>query len=215
MLQNEKDKISRPIVIPSALTSKKKILTKPKESEDTKMTKVVPSLSEQAEQTINEMEIEKNEEINTEIINEEPKRGRGRPRKNPQNIEKENVVKRGRGRPKKITSESKKEDEEEDVFDFISPDSNSNDKEIQPEKKQEKNDEEFDLFSLDDTNNTMQQEENETDDLDLFNIEENDENLNDEAEQKNETDDSDLFSISENDSEIENKKNNFRIKKRR
>ena len=188
MLQNEKDKISRPIVIPSALTSKKKILTKPKESEDTKMTKVVPSLSEQAEQTINEMEIEKNEEINTEIINEEPKRGRGR--------------------PKKITSESKKEDEEEDVFDFISPDSNSNDKEIQPEKKQEKNDEEFDLFSLDDTNNTMQQEENETDDLDLLNIEENDENLNDEAEQKNETDDSDLFSISENDSEIENKKNN-------
>ena len=282
MLQNEKDNISKPIVIPSSLNNNKRIIIKPKDTENTKMTKVVPTLAEQAEQTLEnsaddiENVVEDVEDVKDYMIDEvanndiveditdsvkenidevddtigdiqdnvndtiddiqdnvndtfddiqdnvdevidenigdtvldtidetisdganvdigenteeivAPKRGRGRPRKNPPTEESVEKVKRGRGRPKKIVPEEEK-----------------------VEEKEEENNDEIDLFSLDDDNNeliTNELQDNNTvqnddeDDFDLFSLDDTEdvaEIKDEETENKEDEDAFDVFSLDE------------------
>ena len=170
MLKNEKDKISKPIVIPSALRKGNKIK------------------NEEIEEKIEEEPIIEQENY------EEEKPRRGRPRKNPISTIEEEKPKRGRGRPKKIA------DDEEDEIDLFGLDSQDNDIEERHEEEPEELDlfnldeemnqqegneensddseEELDLFNLDEENEAAEQveEEIETDnnemDFDLSDLEE-------------------------------------------
>ena len=166
MLNNEKNRITKPIVIPSALNNKKvKLQRKTTEEPEVKPLEV--------EETVFEPEVE-----------ETPKKGRGRPRKNPVPSEvQEEKPKRGRGRPKKEVVAENKEEEEVDLFNIGFEDTTEN------ESKAE--DMDFDLFNMDEeesAENTTHQEPEE--DIDLFGMEETDTT-------EDEDEDIDLFSIDE------------------
>ncbi len=134
---------------------------------------------------INETVQEKTPEIleEPEII-ETPKRGRGRPRKNPVPTVEENKPKRGRGRPRKnpqeesIVEETNKEniDKDIDLFDIDTE---------EPKK------EEIDLFNIEDSENTKNNEE-----VDLF-------SMNEETTNEQDDEEIDLFSIDSSDADEE------------
>lgn len=171
MLKNDKETITKPIVIPSELNNKKTVKIKQKE--------------------IRQEEVEP-EEIETNIAEEHietPKRGRGRPRKNPIQEVQEDKPKRGRGRPKKEIPAEKKDDFDIDLFglnDINDTDSMDPLKKEKEEVSENIEEMDFDLFNMD----QEEAESKETlDDLDLFNMEE------DSLEDEDEIEDVDLFSM--------------------
>ena len=172
MLSGEKDRITKPIVIPSALNNKKTVKLQRKNIEETE---VQP---QEIEEVVFEPEVE-----------EASKKGRGRPRKNPVPSEvQEEKPKRGRGRPRKeVVEEKKEEDEEIDLFNIGFEDSSKNENESKVE------DMDFDLFNMDEeesTENTTYQEPEE--DIDLFGMEDVD---------TTENEDVDLFGIDDSQDE--------------
>ena len=171
MLSGEKDRITKPIVIPSALNNKKTVKLQRKTVEEPEVQEI------DVEEAVFEPEAE-----------EAPKKGRGRPRKNPLPSEVgEDKPKRGRGRPKKEVVEENKDEEEIDLFNMDLEDTTRN------ESKTE--DMDFDLFNMDEeetTEKTIEQEPEE--DIDLFGMEEIDTT-------ENEDEDVDLFSIDDSQDE--------------
>lgn len=175
MLKNEKEKITKPIVIPSALNNKKTVKIEQE--------KVGPDPIQKQEDGNNLLD-----ELNTEIQENDKKR-RGRPRKNPIPEEAENKPKRGRGRPKKTdVYEEEKEDtsEEEDLDLFNIGQEEENYKEevvdTEPdldlfsmsEENEEESDSDIDLFNMDLPNDSKPENEiiEDEEEVDLFNMDE-------------------------------------------
>lgn len=189
MLRNEKDNITKPIVIPSALRSSKKIVEQ----------KPVVEQKEEIKENLFEIEEQSDE-----------KRGRGRPRKNPMPIEEEDKPKRGRGRPRKNSQE---EEEDLDLFGLDEIDNNQEDTaetslddinlfdlDEQPNETNNAQEEDLDLFSLDDIeqekeedNESILDDQNQEQEIDLFNIE----------DEKEEAPEVDMFNIEEEDTKLE------------
>jgi len=172
-------KINKPEI---NITSVENIISKDIKPETTENIEKVEELNEISEnEMIDKKEdtiIKTNEDKEIEMEVVEPKRGRGRPRKNPIPTVEEDKPKRGRGRPRKnpipVIEENNIIDEKNQAteVDLFSIDNSDN-----------KPATEVDLFSLD---NSAKNEEAE---IDLFNIEENDD------KEKNE--EIDLFSMDE------------------
>ncbi|MGN1310271.1 MAG: hypothetical protein ACI4VP_00920 [Clostridia bacterium] len=170
MLNNQKDKITRPIVIPSTLNNKRTV----------KIENERPVIEQVKEEKVLGQ---------PELANyKEPiKKGRGRPRKNPVQEETiEEQPKRGRGRPKK-----KPEESEVDLFNI------SQEENLVADEKEDV--EEIDLFNMEPESSASENKEDNTasfndeeePDIDLFNMNE------DEDSQAKKDDDVDLFSISQ------------------
>lgn len=182
MLNNEKDSISKPIVIPSALNNKKATAFEldKKENQNEKL--------DSLEQTDGQ----------EEDIQENVKRKRGRPRKNTApEIPSENAEKKGRGRPKKIIEEPVEEleqetDEEEPDFALFNME--SDDFVGEEEKNKNQNEDEIDLFNMVDDTSSSNKNSNEIEDVEFY-------NTNNEAEEQenieNSEEEIDLFGISE------------------
>ena len=176
MLNDEKDKIEKPILIPSALKKKENVKIEKQEIPEPVQEPVLFENIEDEEQS---------EEQNQE--QDMVKRGRGRPRKNSTPEEMiENKPKRGRGRPRKIVEEEETNNEGINLFDLDESDDN--------EEKDEF--EEIDLFNLSDEKqnkieNEKEEENDDVDDIDLFNIG----SETDEPGNKQEEADVDLFNM--------------------
>ncbi len=139
--------------------------------------------------------------MNTDIQEEKPKRGRGRPKKIAPEAEKqEEKPKRGRGRPRKNPPVEEKE-QEEDLIDLFNLEDKEN---SNPEKinnaEQEEDVNLFDLGEEDDTEENDGQEEG----IDLFNL--------DNDEQEDADDDLDLFDLDDKETETSNSYNSFENK---
>ncbi len=153
MLNDEKDRITKPIVIPSTLNNKRVVKIEKKGAFEPKVAEIKsdPEIVEEE----NDIQVE-------------PKRGRGRPRKNP--LPDQDAVqekpKRGRGRPRK---EASIKNDSEDDFDIDLFNINTEEPHIEKENKPISEPEEldFDIFNMEDEvnkNNKPVQEE----DVDLF-----------------------------------------------
>ncbi|MBO5413054.1 MAG: hypothetical protein J6A29_01890 [Clostridia bacterium] len=188
MLQNDKKKITKPIVIPSELNNQKtvKIQQKIVNEDDTEL----DSFEEEVQET--------------------PKKGRGRPRKNPiQEIE-EDKPKRGRGRPKKEVVQEDKEDEFD--IDLFNIDSDEDEKDTTDNLAE---DMDFDLFNMNQEDNVQEDEEN-SDDVDLFDMEESDSddedvdlfNMNDDNEEED-SDGEDKYIIEDEEPSIPMEENHY------
>lgn len=160
MLKNEKEKITRPIVIPSELNNEKTV-------------KINQKVIDTEKKMIDLFDEEESEEQEEQEIQETPKKGRGRPRKNPVKTEQDDKPKRGRGRPKKqVEEENDDEDFDIDLFNI-----DTNEEEKNNDKEDVAEDMDFDLFDLDKEETSknpepQEEEEEEQEDIDLFNIQE-------------------------------------------
>lgn len=165
--ESEKGKISKPIVIPHSVNkSEVKRLIKEKSQKENTIEETTEELLE--EEIVAEPNLD-----SIKIAEEQPKRGRGRPRKTPI-VEQTEQPKRGRGRPKKnVIEQEKVKTEENELIDLYNLDEeyDKNEGTIDlfslGENEQQKNEETIDLFNLDDDASTVEEEEP----LDLFNIE--------------------------------------------
>ena len=194
MLKNDKKKITKPIVIPSELNNQKTVKIQQKV---VKQEEVKPDLFE--------------EELDLfEEAPEAPKKGRGRPRKNPVQEVAEDKPKRGRGRPKKEVVQENREDEFDiDLFnidsfdmDSLDMDSNKPEENIIEENTEDTEEMDFDLFNMGQEENEdpeieQEEEEDDSEELDLFNMDEQEDDFEDEEEDEDE--DVDLFNIDERD----------------
>lgn len=134
--QTNKPKMTKPVIVPSAVDTKN--VTKLSRKQALENTKTEPNKASEKSQTKGKNKVElENEDINLQDLLdaqldeakpiaknkvetkeeenkvEAPKRGRGRPKKIVDNIEEENKVvtpKRGRGRPKKVVEEKVEEE---------------------------------------------------------------------------------------------------------
>ena len=138
--ESEKAKISKPIVIPHSVnkTEVKRLI-----KENPQKVNEIEEIEEPLEETIIEPTTEQGADTNN-IIEEPPKRGRGRPRKTPPVEVDPNKPKRGRGRPPKnpvIQEEPKQkevqqnDDEDDEPIDLFNLDENEDEQEY--ENKQE------------------------------------------------------------------------------
>ncbi len=183
----KKPKIDQGIMLDGSLLNNSRPIIKPIEAEEKPQIKIENTIDVKDE-TLNEIEIP--EEPQPEKIEieenieapEEPKRGRGRPRKNPiPTEEQEQKPKRGRGRPRKNPVPEENEEktsnktQDVDLFDMTAEDD-------EPQ-------EEVDLFNLD--NDEEKKENNETE-VDLFNLDSND------SSNKEDVEHDDLFDMSTN-----------------
>lgn len=176
MLKNEssKNKISRPIVIPSEVNK----------NQVRKLIKPVVKPQE-------EVKVDVVEEIK-DLNNEPVKRGRGRPKKIvPEGEQKEEKPKRGRGRPRKnpLPEEIKVDEKDDELVDLFNID------DIQENKPVTNIENNIDLFDLDMEDETDLEDSNEDEEIDLFNLD-----IDDAKEETDETDleDSiDLFGLEE------------------
>lgn len=173
MLDNEstKTKITKPIIIPSGVNTtqvkrlikqeKPRVIPEPAKIDKTKIENEFDF--EEIEKTLESSETK-------ETLVNPPKRGRGRPRKNPlPDVEQElNKPKRGRGRPRKTpvveeNTDEQQDDELIDLFDLEDEIINT------PDVKNTSNvEDELDLFSL--AEEEAKEEDNEEELIDLFNI---------------------------------------------
>lgn len=182
--ESEKAKISKPIVIPHSVnkTEVKRLI-----KENPQKVNEIEEIEEPLEETIIEPTTEQGADTNN-IIEEPPKRGRGRPRKTPPVEVDPNKPKRGRGRPPKnpvIQEEPKQkevqqnDDEDDELIDLFNLDDEpkqvNNQQEEEPidlfglgDDDEEENDEPIDLFNLDENED---EQEDEDDSIDLFNLE--------------------------------------------
>ena len=190
MLENEseKKKIKGSIVIPSGLnkTGVKKLIKEEKPKEEKNI----------IEEFFEEEEIEDTEEPIVEAPVIEKKRGRGRPKKAvpAQEEVKAQMPKRGRGRPKKVAP--------------------AQEEEIKPVEEIEEDDEDIDLFNLDDevannVQNSNSKMEDADEDIDLFNLDDEtiDEEENTNSKTEDEEEDIDLFGL--DDEEEDNTENEY------
>ena len=193
-----KSNITKPILIPSGVnkTQVKRLIKQEKPKPI-----VIPEIEDDEDNDLDYSEIIP--EITTE--EEKPKRGRGRPRKNPPVEEKqEEKPKRGRGRPRKIPPIEEKEPEEEPIDLFNLEDDETDNLEINNEQEQD----DINLFDLDDedlveeTNN-----EEESEDIDLFSLNNDDNDYNDDNE-----DDIDLFNLDTEENKSNQKYESFENK---
>lgn len=183
----KKPKIDQGIMLDGSLLNNSRPIIKPIEAEEKPQIKIENTIDVKDE-ALKEIEIP--EEPQPEKIEieenieapEEPKRGRGRPRKNPiPTEEQEQKPKRGRGRPRKNPVPEENEEktsnktQDVDLFDMTAEDD-------EPQ-------EEVDLFNLD--NDEEKKENNETE-VDLFNLDSNDSSNKDDVEHD------DLFDMSTN-----------------
>ncbi|MBE5819944.1 MAG: hypothetical protein E7310_03935 [Clostridiales bacterium] len=218
MLEKEstKQNIKKPIVIPSKmdLNSTKKIMKQEQNKNQSQEDDFIDLTTEfdmfDDEESTNDNAVIENKQITEEKVDniiekenkieeeitEQPKRGRGRPRKNP--IEENNVEdkpKRGRGRPRKNPIEENKEtelDEEDlDLFDIEEKAINNKEDDLDLfDELDEIEEESLDLFEEDDEIESEDQDD--SDELDLFGDDDNDDELdlfgNDEEENYDELD---------------------------
>lgn len=178
MLNEEKKKITKPIVIPSALNNKKTVKLAKKEEEP----------------KVQDIPIVEETTIEEESVETMPKKGRGRPRKNPvSTVEPEQEKpKRGRGRPKKeVIKENDDEDFDIDLFNLDSNEENVNQ---EPEPQVEEDEMDFDLFNLseeeetpENDNEELVQEQEEEEEIDLFSMDMKDEDIVEEQENSEES----------------------------
>lgn len=173
-----KSKISKPIVIPSSVNSMqvKKLI---------KQETGIPKAVEKQLEELNELEkIPEDilDEIDLDAVIEEPKRGRGRPKKVDVDIEpaKQEEPKRGRGRPKKIVPENE-EQEEQPKRGRGRPKKVTT--EGQKDIDHEEDEELIDLFNIEDKleNEETVEGQAEQDEINLFDLDTDDEN-NEESE---------------------------------
>ncbi len=171
MLKDEtnKNRITRPIVIPSAINQngvRKLIRQKPQEENNNLSNE--DSIVKDNETSINDqIDLSELDEI---INNEQPKRGRGRPRKVvPEGEQKEDKPKRGRGRPRKVIPEEEHEEEnKEDLVDLFNMDEvQQPEVETTTESETTSENDTIDLFDLD-IDDTEKQTNDEP--IDLFNM---------------------------------------------
>ena len=178
MLSNEKDKITKPIVIPSTLKTKQTVKFGKKEANEVnnKEEKIEPQVIE---------------EVNNQNKQVKEKRGRGRPRKNEVvDIQKEeqDKPKRGRGRPKKeVLEEEKDETFDIDLFN-LNIDEKTTEENKNENQQEEQEDFNFDIFNIDEEQGEDNQETQE--EVDLFNID-----VQEKKEQELAEEDIDLFNI--------------------
>lgn len=205
MLNNEKDKIKEPIVIPSEINKNRTIKVQQKEIKK------------------EEIEPQNLEEVLLEEAEEEPKRGRGRPRKSPETTVQEDKPKRGRGRPKK--EETIKKQEEDFDIDLFGLETESTEQETRlnsepedmefdlfnmEEDKEEKTDEEFDLFNMvDNDQNEEGQDEKQTDDIELFSMDNMTEDNSVDKENNEEYEILNMFEHQKNEEDIYAKQNKY------
>ena len=233
MLEKEstKQNIKKPIVIPSGmdLKSTKKIMKQEQNKsqvqddddfidlatdfdifDDEEVVKTNNTLPNENSENIEETVVI-NEAVSEEIVEqtqEQQKRGRGRPRKKPIEENIENKPKRGRGRPRKVveevaqpkedsienTNKIKKEIEEDDDLDLFGLDEEIDNKALTNNEDTNSDDDDLDLFGIDDEE-TMEED----DDLDLFGIDEDDTTEEeDEIDLFGDSDDDDDFAIESN-----------------
>lgn len=187
--ESTKTKITKPIVIPSGVnTTQVKRLIKQEKP------RVVPEPVDVTKTKIDDEfdfeEIERSLEnsMEQETTTSQPKRGRGRPRKNPlPDVEQElNKPKRGRGRPRKTPVEedlnNKQEDELIDLF-------NLEDDELDTPNIENTStvDEELDLFNLSNDEDTDKENDSEEEIIDLFNLDDEVEENKDTSEELNDS----------------------------
>ena len=172
MLENESDKnkITKPIVIPSGVNKNqvRKLIKQEKPREDIK-----PQIEVEKTNTSINIDDELDfEELDKVIENPQPKRGRGRPRKVvPEGEQNENKPKRGRGRPRKNPQvEEIKEDKDDELIDLFNIDN-----EGQIVNEETTKDDSIDLFSLGEEDSVEKQNESE-EEIDLFDLASDDEN---------------------------------------
>ena len=204
--ESSKSKMDAPVVIPSNVsTAKVKRLIKQEKPKP----QPEPQIEEEIEETFDILGIDEiNEVIEQPIIEktmeetvveqevaEQPKRGRGRPRKIVSESEQNNdKPKRGRGRPRKnpIVEEQEENEETEELIDLFDLD---DEKEQTIETKDDTIEEEVDLFSLDN------EEQEEDEEIDLFNL---DDELEDTVSDINEEDEElNLFESDDDDTQIQ------------
>jgi len=166
MLENESDKnkITRPIVIPSEVNKQqvRKLIKEVKPQAN-----IMPSIEESL------IDIDDSKELNKEVESSEAKRGRGRPRKIlSEEEQKEDKPKRGRGRPRKnpIAEEIQEKQEDDELIDLFSIDS-----EVSANETTSSQDDSIDLFNLEQDEfieeKVKQDEYSDLDDsMDLFNL---------------------------------------------
>ena len=188
MLEKEKDNITKPIVIPSALKINNKTKVKTKLNKEDNLNLVEPET--------NEIYNDEQENIEENTIQ---KKGRGRPRKNEKIEEDIDKPKRGRGRPKKTEQLEGKPEDEIDLFSLENNNNEENELEDVAEFNESQkynNNDEIDLFNIEnenlDDNNELKNEEDLSDlnqeDADLFNLDEDEQeeidlfNLNEQEE---------------------------------
>ena len=168
MLENESKRITKPIVIPAGVNKNqvRKLIKQTKPQEEN----IVQDIDKEIEDKITDIENDISfEDLDKEIKSVEPKRGRGRPRKNPPKEEqKEDKPKRGRGRPRKnpVVDVVNEEQEDDELIDLFNIDDDDN-KEIVLQDENSNNDS-IDLFNLDEDNSSIEQEDEE---IDLFDLE--------------------------------------------
>lgn len=186
-----KSNITKPILIPSGVNKAqvKRLI---------KQEKPKPIVTTEIEEDLDY--VEPIPDVKTE--EEKPKRGRGRPRKNPVVEEiQEEKPKRGRGRPRKNPPIEKAEQEEPiDLFNL----ENDDDIEINNEQEQE----DINLFDLDDEDVVEEKEDNnadESEDIDLFSLD----NDNEEENEENIEEDTDLFNLDTEENNASQKYDSF------
>ncbi len=109
--QLNKPKMTKPVVVPSAVNTKKVTkLSRPVEPKE-QQAKLQETVKMEQEEQIKTQEVQKVELPQEEPV-QQPKRGRGRPKKVTQETEENKVAtpKRGRGRPKKVVEEVEPEE---------------------------------------------------------------------------------------------------------
>ena len=210
MLENESEKkrIKGTVVIPSGINKSgvKKLI---EESNTEK--NIIEELYNDNQQKediglndiddINNIEIETEEEIKEPVVPQ--KRGRGRPRKVvPEAEVKPETPKRGRGRPRKVVSAPVLEEENNEDIDLFSLDDSDEKNNLNGRSNLQNEDEdnELDLFNLagGDTNNDEE-------DIDLFSLDDDE----DEKITENNEDEIDLFGLDKSDYNNKNEDNSF------
>ena len=249
MLENEtsKNRITRPIVIPSAINQNgvRKLIRQVKPQEESFKQKNVGIQNnvvnyknntphkEESNNLNDENYAVKNDEIDIndkidlseldEIINsDQPKRGRGRPKKVvPEGEIKEDKPKRGRGRPRKNApvEESKTSEEDDELIDLFNLDEKEDETSqedtvdlfnIDSNNEEKEEDDSVDLFNLDDSNSSNTESSTMTDeDVDLFDLSSDDKNTettvnNEELYNKEQVNETEIVQTQYNNSSIEN-----------
>lgn len=167
----KKPEIDQGIVIDGSLLNNSRPIIEPVENlEAQKNTDTVIEVNEETENQESNIVENKTQELVEKV--EEPKRGRGRPRKNPLPEEnQEQKPKRGRGRPRKnpLSEENNvnNENQEVDLFDLEPEENETPETEVDlfnldSNEEEKQKDQEVDLFNLD--------EDKEDDEDDLFNM---------------------------------------------
>ena len=190
MLNNESDKnkITKPIIIPSGVNKNqvRRLIkpVKPQEEIKNDIEKNHESINVDNELNLNELDTVIDNELisnktNVAINTQQPKRGRGRPRKVVLNEEiQENKPKRGRGRPRKnLPKEENQEKQDDELIDLFNIDGEEQLNEVttnqddsidlfelaneEPIEKEPKDEEEIDLFDLSSDDNNVEYDNNE------------------------------------------------------